>query len=72
MENYEFQDNIIRVAATFYYPNSFSGSEYFAPVVQEIYEKRKLYKGQPEERFFKILNEVLPGHFERRGYYGGF
>ena len=72
IRNYEFKDNYIGICATLYYPNAFKGSEWFKPIVDEIYTKRKLYKGQPEERFYKILNEVLPGHFERRSYYGGF
>ena len=72
LNNYEFKDNYIGVVATLYYPNSFSGKEWFKPIVDEIYTKRKAFKGQPEERFFKILNEVLPGHFERRNYFGGF
>ena len=70
--NYEFKDNAISVVETLYYPNSFSGKDYFKPIVDEIYNKRKVFKGEPEERFFKIMNEVLPGHFERRTYYGGF
>lgn len=72
IRNYEFKDNYIGICATLYYPNTFKGSEWFKPIVDEIYKKRKFYKGQPEERFYKILNEVLPGHFERRSYYGGF
>ena len=71
-ENYEFKDNYIGIVATLYYPNYFSGKEWFKPIVDEIYTKRKAFKGQPEERFFKILNEVLPGHFERCNYPGGF
>lgn len=72
IRNYEFKNNYIGICSTLYYPESFKGSEWFKPIVDEIYTKRKKYKGQPEERFFKILNEVLPGHFERRSYYGGF
>lgn len=72
LRNYEFKDNYVGICSTLYYPNSFKGSEWFKPIVDEIYTKRKQYKGQPEERFYKILNEVLPGHFERRSYYGGF
>lgn len=72
IRNYEFKDNYIGICSTLYYPDFFKGSEWFKPIVDEIYMKRKKYKGQPEERFFKILNEVLPGHFERRSYYGGF
>lgn len=70
-ENYEFKDGI-HIASTLYYPMSFEGSKWFKPIVDEIYTKRKKYKGQPEERFYKILNEILPGHFERRTYHGGF
>ena len=72
LKNYEFKDNYVGICSTLYYPDSFKGSEWFKPIVDEIYSKRKKYKGQPEERFYKILNEVLPGHFERRSYYGGF
>lgn len=72
INNYEFKDNYIGICATLYYPQYFKGSEWFKPIVDEIYQNRKKYKGKPEERFYKILNEVLPGHFERRSYYGGF
>lgn len=72
LENYEFKDNEVRIAATLYYPDTFSGAEYFGSTIDEIYENRLKYKGQPEERFFKILNEVMPGHFERRTYHGDF
>ena len=70
--NYEFANNKVNIVSTMYYPKSFKGSVYFKPIINEIYTKRKQFKGQPEERFFKILNEVLPGHFERRSYHGGF
>lgn len=72
LNNYEFADGQVRIVKTLYYPESFKGSVHFKPIINEIYTKRKQFKGQPEERFFKILNEVLPGHFERRSYYGGF
>lgn len=72
MNNYEFKDDEINIVSTMYYPNYFEGETYFKPLVEEIYSHRKEHKGQPEERFYKILNEILPGHFERRTYYGGF
>lgn len=70
-ENYEF-DNNLEITHTIYYERSFKGSKYFKPIIEEIYSKRLAFKGQPEERFYKILNEVLPGHFERTEYEGGF
>ena len=72
IRNYEFKDDYIGICSTLYYPDHFKGQDWFKPLVDEIYSKRKQYRGQPEERFYKILNEVLPGHFERRSYYGGF
>lgn len=71
LENYEF-DNSIAIKYTIYYEGTFKGSKHFKPIIEEIYNKRIAFKGQPEERFFKIMNEVLPGHFERTEYDGGF
>lgn len=70
-ENYELADKI-NIVGTLYYQDSFAGSDFFGSTIDEIYNQRLKYKGQPEERFYKILNEVMPGHFERRTYHGGF
>lgn len=72
LDNYEFKDDCVSIAATLYYPDRFSGAEYFGASIDEIYNNRLRFKGQPEERFYKILNEVMPGHFERRTYHGDF
>lgn len=70
-ENYEF-DGPIRVVFTLYWPKCFSGATWFAPLIKDIYNMRKKFKGQPQERLYKKLNEILPGRFEMTVCGGGF
>lgn len=70
MENYDVKE--LFVLNTMYYSFSFDGNIYFKGLVDHIYSKRLEYKGKPQERFYKVLNEILPGHFEMSEYFGDF
>lgn len=57
---------------TLYWSHSIDGATYFKPLVDILYTKRKQFKGKPQQRLYKKLLEVLPGHFEMVEYSGGF
>lgn len=64
-------DNPIEIDETFRYNRSVDGALVFGGFIDDIYKKRQNSEGSIK-RFFKMLNEYLPGSFERRGEDGGF
>lgn len=70
MANYDLKD--FYVVRTFYYDRCFDGSDQFNDLVNIMYNKRKLFKGKPQGRLYKQLNEIIPGHFEMSEYVGDF
>lgn len=69
-DNYELQN--FSIVSTLYYPESFKGKDEFADLIYYCYEHRNKNKGRPEERFYKMLNEIIPGNFQRTVYFGSF
>lgn len=63
--------NPLEIDETFRYNRSVDGALIFGNFIDEIYKKRMNSEGSIK-RFFKMLNEYLPGSFERRGDDGGF
>lgn len=55
----------IEIDETFYYKRSISGGIIFGDFIDKVYEKRKQAEGSLK-RFYKMLNEYLPGSFERK------
>ena len=64
-------DNPIEIDETFRYNRSVDGSLIFGEFIDEIYKKRQQSEGSIK-RFYKMLNEYLPGSFERRADNGGY
>ena len=69
-DNYELKD--FAIVSTLYYPESFKGEDEFKKLIYECYIKRKNNKGKAAERFYKMLNEIIPGNFQRTVYFGSF
>lgn len=55
----------IEIDETFYYCQSITGNLLFGSFIDEVYERRKASTGSVR-RFYKMLNEYLPGSFERK------
>lgn len=71
-DNYELSDDFA-INETLYYPSKpINGKEKFQSLVNSIYNGRKQYKGKAKARFYKTLNEILPGYFEKTQYDFGF
>lgn len=67
-QNYELKN--FRIFQTLVYDGEIDGKTYFKPLVDEIYNGRIKYKGTAKARFYKTLNEMLPGYFERTYNFG--
>lgn len=61
----------LEIDETFRYNRSIDGSVIFGNFIDAIYERRMNSEGSVQ-RFYKMLNEYLPGSFERRGDDGKF
>lgn len=65
-QNFEIDPkNPIEIDETFYYCQSITGNLLFGSFIDEVYERRKASTGSVR-RFYKMLNEYLPGSFERK------
>lgn len=65
-QNFEVDpNNPIEIDETFYYCQSINGNIIFGKFIDEVYERRKASTGSVK-RFYKMLNEYLPGSFERK------
>lgn len=65
LENFDVDPNApIEIVETFYYNEYVSGKQLFGSFIETIYKKRKKTSGAIK-RFYKLLNEYLPGSFER-------
>lgn len=65
-QNFEVDPkNPIEIDETFYYCQSINGNIIFGKFIDEVYERRKASTGSVK-RFYKMLNEYLPGSFERK------
>lgn len=65
-ENYDIHPNYpIEIIETFYYTGTVHGNNVFGEFIDEVYQYRKQTTGAIK-RFYKLLNEYLPGSFERR------
>lgn len=66
LNNFEVDpENPIEIDETFYYTRTVSGSIVFGSFIESVYKKRKETEGSIK-RFYKMLNEYLPGSFERK------
>ena len=63
-------DHPIEIDETFRYVHSIDGAMAFGQFIDDIYKKRQTATGSVK-RFYKMLNEYLPGSFERRTDIGG-
>lgn len=68
--NYECVN--FKIWETLAYERGLDGKTYFKPLIDEVYNGRIKYKGTPKARFYKTLNEVMAGYFERRKYNSDF
>lgn len=64
-------DNPLEVDETFRYKCSADGSTVFGQFIDDIYQQRRNSEGSIQ-KFYKMLNEYLPGSFERKQTDGKF
>lgn len=62
LENYDVKDLVI--GETLWYKRVFNGAAVFGSLIKKLYEKRKTTSGAVK-RFYKLINENIPGSFER-------
>lgn len=73
LENFEVKD--LEIVATLYYDKSFDGKKAFGSVADEFYKGRLEATANHQasvKRFYKKMNEILAGYFERTTYEGKF
>lgn len=62
LENYDVENLII--GETFWYKKGINGAAIFGGLINDLYDNRKINIGSIK-RFYKMLNENIPGSFER-------
>ena len=59
-------DNPLEIDETFYYDGTVSGQMMFGDFIDQTYAERQRAENPAVKRFYKMLNEYLPGSFERK------
>lgn len=59
-------ENPLEIDETFYYDGTVSGQMMFGDFIDTVYANRQEATNPAVKRFYKMLNEYLPGSFERK------